>query len=168
MRDAGNSVSKGEPEKPRPTEPWRNDSACCRPCLRHNLFLQRSPSLSATACSRFVICVRACTIRCRCHSSCRRSRISQLGTQIFGKRSSDYKSTDLCMAYDGYQGIGLQAATRRTLFSISRFAYGLLASNFARAASQCAISPAILSGCAASNCASGAFSFSSNQVSRLF
>ena len=27
---------------------------------------------------------------------------------------SDYKSTDLCMAYDGYQGIGLQEATRRT------------------------------------------------------
>src|SRR5215469_10492424 len=32
--------------------------------------------------------VRACTIRCRCHSSCRRSRFSQLGTQIGGKRSS--------------------------------------------------------------------------------
>src|SRR5215471_21123935 len=29
--------------------------------------------------------VRACTIRCRCHSSCRRSRFSQLGTQIGGK-----------------------------------------------------------------------------------
>jgi len=27
---------------------------------------------------------------------------------------SDYKSTELCMAYDGYQGIGLQEATRRT------------------------------------------------------
>jgi hypothetical protein len=27
---------------------------------------------------------------------------------------SDYKSTDLCMTYDGYQGIGLQEATRRT------------------------------------------------------
>ena len=27
---------------------------------------------------------------------------------------SDYKSTELCMAYDGYQGIGLQQATRRT------------------------------------------------------
>ena len=27
---------------------------------------------------------------------------------------SQYKSTDLCMAYDGYQGIGLQEATRRT------------------------------------------------------
>jgi hypothetical protein len=26
----------------------------------------------------------------------------------------EYKSTDLCMAYDGYQGIGLQEATRRT------------------------------------------------------
>jgi len=29
-------------------------------------------------------------------------------------RFSDYKSTDLCMAYDGYQGIGLQEGTRRT------------------------------------------------------
>ncbi len=29
-------------------------------------------------------------------------------------RFLEYKSTDLCMAYDGYQGIGLQEATRRT------------------------------------------------------
>ena len=27
---------------------------------------------------------------------------------------SEYASTDLCMTYDGYQGIGLQEATRRT------------------------------------------------------
>jgi hypothetical protein len=27
---------------------------------------------------------------------------------------SDYKTSDLCMSYDGYQGIGLQEATRRT------------------------------------------------------
>jgi hypothetical protein len=27
---------------------------------------------------------------------------------------SDYKSTDLCMSYDGYQGITLQEATRHT------------------------------------------------------
>ena len=27
---------------------------------------------------------------------------------------SAYKSTDLCMTYDGYQGMGLQEATRRT------------------------------------------------------
>ena len=27
---------------------------------------------------------------------------------------SDYKSTDLCLTYDGYQGIGLQEAARRT------------------------------------------------------
>ena len=27
---------------------------------------------------------------------------------------SDYKSSELCMAYDGYQGIGLQESTRRT------------------------------------------------------
>lgn len=29
-------------------------------------------------------------------------------------RFSAYKSTDLCMAYDGYQGVGLQEATRHT------------------------------------------------------
>ena len=29
-------------------------------------------------------------------------------------RFSEFKSTDLCMAYEGYQGIGLQEATRRT------------------------------------------------------
>lgn len=27
---------------------------------------------------------------------------------------SDYKSTNLCMSYDGYEGIGLQEATRKT------------------------------------------------------
>lgn len=27
---------------------------------------------------------------------------------------SNYKSTDLCMTYDGYQGMGLKEATRRT------------------------------------------------------
>jgi hypothetical protein len=26
----------------------------------------------------------------------------------------DYKSTDLCITYDGYQGIGVQESTRRT------------------------------------------------------
>jgi hypothetical protein len=65
-----------------------NDSSCSRPACRQSRFLQRSPSLRATACSWFMIRVRACTIRCRCHSSCRRSRFSQLGTQISGKRSS--------------------------------------------------------------------------------
>ena len=29
-------------------------------------------------------------------------------------RFSDYKSTDLCMAYDGYGGISLQETTRKT------------------------------------------------------
>lgn len=29
-------------------------------------------------------------------------------------RFSDYKSTELCMTYDGYQGIGLKETTRRT------------------------------------------------------
>src|ERR1700680_1647118 len=32
----------------------RNDSSCSRPCCRHNLFLQRSPSFRATACNRRV------------------------------------------------------------------------------------------------------------------
>jgi hypothetical protein len=27
---------------------------------------------------------------------------------------SDYKSSDLCMAYDGYQGISIQEATRKS------------------------------------------------------
>src|SRR5262245_34723647 len=36
-----------------------------------------------------MIRVRICTKRCRCHSSCRKSRFSGLGTQIFGKRSSN-------------------------------------------------------------------------------
>jgi hypothetical protein len=31
-----------------------------------------------------------------------------------GFRFSEYKSTELCMVYDGYQGIQLQDATRRT------------------------------------------------------
>jgi hypothetical protein len=44
--------------------------------------LQRKPSWRATACSWFMIRVRACTIRCRCHNSCRRSRFSSIGTQI--------------------------------------------------------------------------------------
>ena len=35
-----------------------------------------------------VVSIRACTMRCRCHSSCRRSRFSQLATQIWGRRSS--------------------------------------------------------------------------------
>ena len=65
-----------------------NNSSCSRPASRHSRFLQRSPSLSATACNWFMIRVRACTIRCRCHSNCLRSRFSPLGTQIRGKRSS--------------------------------------------------------------------------------
>src|SRR5215469_82267 len=32
-----------------------NDSSCCRPRSRHNLFLQTRPSLSATACSWFMM-----------------------------------------------------------------------------------------------------------------
>ncbi len=29
-------------------------------------------------------------------------------------RFAEYKSTELCMTYDGYQGLGLQEATRKT------------------------------------------------------
>ena len=38
-----------------------------------------------------MIRVRVCTIRCRCHSSCRRSLFSPLATQIRGKRRSNSK-----------------------------------------------------------------------------
>jgi uncharacterized protein DUF5681 len=51
---------------------------CFRPASRHSFFFERRPSFSAAACNWFIIRVRACTIRCRCHSSCRRSRFSQL------------------------------------------------------------------------------------------
>src|SRR5262249_15647296 len=40
--------------------------------------------------------VRACTMRCRCHSSCRRSRFSQFGTQIGGKSSFSNKLRICC------------------------------------------------------------------------
>ena len=36
--------------------------------------------------------LRICTKRCRCHTSCRRSRFSASGTQIRGKRSSSSRS----------------------------------------------------------------------------
>ena len=42
--------------------------------LSRRCFLQRTPSLSATACSGFMMRVRACTMRCRCQSSGRKSR----------------------------------------------------------------------------------------------
>ncbi len=41
----------------------RNDSSCSRPGSRHSRFLQRRPSLSATACNWFMIRVRVYTIR---------------------------------------------------------------------------------------------------------
>ena len=44
-----------------------------------------------------MIRVRVCTMRCRCHNSCRRSRFSQLGTQIFGKSSFNI-SLKICCA----------------------------------------------------------------------
>ena len=52
--------SSGSDDPATPAESWRrrfaqgasrNDSSCCRPCSRHSLFLQRSPSFNATACS---------------------------------------------------------------------------------------------------------------------
>src|SRR6516162_6943667 len=49
-----------------------SDNACssARPSGRHNAFLRRRPSLSATTCNWFITRVRICTRRCRCHSSC--------------------------------------------------------------------------------------------------
>ena len=76
-----------------------NDSSCSRPASRHSRFLQSKPSLSATACNWFMIRVRACTIRCWCHSSCRRSRFSQLGTQTRGKRSSSNNRRISCASW---------------------------------------------------------------------
>src|SRR5215469_7407229 len=75
----------------------RNVSNCSRPCSLHSFFLQRSPSFRATACNWFIIRVRACTMRCRCHSSCRISRFSQLGTQICGKSSLSSRLNVLCI-----------------------------------------------------------------------
>src|SRR6202047_3550362 len=46
-----------------------------------------------------MIRVRACTIRCRCHSRCRRSRFSQLGTQICRKRSSSSNRRIHCASW---------------------------------------------------------------------
>ena len=40
--------------------------------------------------------VRICTCRSRCHSSCRKSRISASGTQIRGKRSSIISRSNSC------------------------------------------------------------------------
>ena len=45
------------------------------------------PSFSATACSWFMMRVRACTIQCRCHSSCRRSRFSPAPPSLLGPGS---------------------------------------------------------------------------------
>jgi hypothetical protein len=70
-----------------------------RPASRHNLVLQRRPSLSAAACNWFMTRVRACTMRCRCHSSCRRSRFSQLGTQICGKSSFNINLRISCASW---------------------------------------------------------------------
>jgi hypothetical protein len=63
-------------------------SSGARPCSLHSFFFRRWPSFMASACNWFIICVRICTMRCRCHSSCRRSRFSGSGTHIRGKLSS--------------------------------------------------------------------------------
>jgi hypothetical protein len=34
--------------------------------------------------------------------------------ESFWFKFADYESADLCMSYDGYQGVGLQEATRHT------------------------------------------------------
>src|SRR6266702_3548023 len=46
-----------------------------------------------------MIRVRACTMRCRCQSNCRRSRFFPLGTQICGKRSSSSKRRISCASW---------------------------------------------------------------------
>ncbi len=53
-----------------------------------------------TDCNSFMIRVRACTIRCRCHNHCRRSRFSQLGTQTWGNRFSSSKRRISCVSAD--------------------------------------------------------------------
>ena len=63
-----------------------SDSNWAHPALLHNPFLRRTPSFRAMACNWFLTLVRICTSRCRCQSSCRRSRFSGLGTQICRKR----------------------------------------------------------------------------------
>src|SRR5271169_4572799 len=73
-----------------PPSPHRQVEVLAAPFLvaAHRHLRRFHQQFSATACNWFMIRVRACTMRCRCHSSCRRSRFSQLGTQIRGKRSS--------------------------------------------------------------------------------
>src|SRR5258708_25194958 len=65
-----------------------NFSSTARPSAPHRGCFQRLPSFIASACNWFMIRVRICTSRCRCQSSCRRSRFSGLGTQMRGKRFS--------------------------------------------------------------------------------
>jgi hypothetical protein len=63
----------------------------------------RAPSLFPLRGRGFMIRVRACTMRCRCHSSCRRSRFSPLGTQIFGTISgirASSRSVRPCRRFD--------------------------------------------------------------------
>ena len=80
--------SKSDPKRRLAQGPNANFSNSARPFWLNSFDFQRLPSFMASACSWFMIRVRICTNRCRCHSSCRRSRFSGLGTQICGKRSS--------------------------------------------------------------------------------
>lgn len=74
-----------------------NDSNCARPCWLHKPRLRRTPSFMAMACNWFITRVRIPTRRCRCHTSCRRSRFSAVGTQTRGKFSSNI-SFRMCAA----------------------------------------------------------------------
>src|SRR3954449_11607075 len=75
------------------------DSSSLRPAGRHSAFLRRKPSFSATTCNWFITRVRICTKRCRCHSSCRRSRLAASGTQIRGKRCSIINRSNSCASW---------------------------------------------------------------------
>src|SRR6478672_11214070 len=64
-----------------------------------------------------MIRVRVGTMRCRCQSSCRRSRFSQLGTQILGKSSFSISFRICCascrafMSQEKYIGMDVHQAT---------------------------------------------------------
>ena len=64
-----------------------------------------------------MIRVGACTMRCRCHKSRRRSRFSQLGTQIRGKR------TDLCDSVLVGDQMGFRREGDRSLKRLSSAAW---------------------------------------------
>lgn len=83
-----------------------NRSNSARPACVHSFHRLRTPWLSASACSWFLMRVRATTCWCRSTSNCRTSRSSRLGTQIFGKRPS-ISNCNRC------------SASRRSVFCLS-------------------------------------------------